>query len=239
MLKGRAGTRRVTLELGGNAGAIIHSDADMDYAAKRCAAGAFSNAGQICISVQRIYVEKSVYERFKETFIGICKGIKSGDPMDESTEVGPMIEEGAAQRAEEWVKEAVAKGATALIGGVRRGNFFEPTVLTGVKPSMKVCAEEVFAPVVTLESYDTFVAAVEEVNRGAYGLQAGVFTKDMGRVFYAYERLNVGGVVINDVPTYRMDNMPYGGVKQSGFGREGVRCAIEEMTELKVLVVKV
>ncbi|MBI5826551.1 MAG: aldehyde dehydrogenase family protein [Deltaproteobacteria bacterium] len=239
MLKGRAGTRRVTLELGGNAGAIVHSDADLDYAAKRCAIGAFSNAGQICVSVQRIYVEKSVYERFKDTFIGICRGLKLGDPMNESTDVGPMIEEGAALRAEEWVKEAVAGGAQALIGGGRRGSLFEPTVLTGAKPSMKVCAEEVFAPIVTLESYDTFEGAVEEVNRGAYGLQAGVFTKDMGRVFYAYERLNVGGVIINDVPTYRVDNMPYGGVKQSGFGREGVRYAIEEMTELKVLAVNV
>ncbi len=239
MLKGRAGTRRVTLELGGNAGAIIHSDADIDYAAKRCAVGAFSNAGQICVSVQRIYAEKSVYERFKDTFIGICRGLKSGDPMDESTDVGPMIEEGAAQRAEEWVKEAVAGGARALVGGGRRGNLFEPTVLTGVKPTMKVCSEEVFAPVATLESYDTFEGAVEEVNRGTYGLQAGVFTKDMGRVFYAYERLNVGGVIINDVPTYRVDNMPYGGVKQSGSGREGVRYAIEEMTEVKVLVVNV
>lgn len=237
MLKGRAGTRRVTLELGGNAGAIVHSDADIEYAAKRCAIGAFSNAGQICVSVQRIYVEKSVYERFKDAFIGICRGLKLGDPMDESTDVGPMIEEGAAQRAEEWVKEAVAKGARLLIGGGRSGNLFEPTVLTGTKPSMKVCSEEVFAPVVTLDSYDTFVAAVDEVNQGAYGLQAGVFTKDMGRVFYAYERLNVGGVIINDVPTYRVDNMPYGGVKQSGFGREGVRYAIEEMTELKMLVI--
>lgn len=238
MLKNRAGAKKVTLELGGNAGAIVHEDADIEYAAKRCTAGAFAYAGQVCISVQRVYVHRPVFERFKELFLENCSKLKSGDPLDETTDIGPMIEEAAALRTEEWVKEAVAGGARVLAGGSRNGGFFPPTVLTGTRPSMKVCGEEVFAPVVSLEPYDTFEEAVDMVNSGLYGLQAGVFTKDMGRVFYAYETIEAGGVVINDIPTYRVDNMPYGGVKMSGFGREGVRYAIEEMTELKLMVLK-
>lgn len=237
-LKEKAGQRPVTLELGGNAGVIVHGDSDLELAAKRCTAGAFSYAGQICISVQRIYVERPVFHRFKELYLDNCRNLRCGDPMDEKTEVGPMIEEAAARRTEEWIKEAVSEGAKVLAGGKRKGNFLEPTVLTETRHSMKVCGEEVFAPVVTLEPYDTFEGAVDEVNRGIYGLQAGVFTKDTKRTFYAYERLNVGGVIVNDIPTYRADNMPYGGVKMSGFGREGVRYAIDEMTELKVLAVK-
>lgn len=239
MLKGRAGTKKITLELGGNAGVIVHNDADIELAAKRCTVGAFSYAGQICISVQRIYVERSVFDRFKELYLDNCGKLKFGDPLDESTDVGPMIEEAAAARTEEWVKEAVSEGASVIAGGRRKGNFLEPTVLTNTKPSMKICGEEVFAPVTTLEPYDTFEEAVGEVNRGIYGLQAGVFTRDMGRILYAYERLNVGGVIANDIPTFRVDNMPYGGVKMSGFGREGVRYAMEEMTEIKLLALKV
>lgn len=235
MLKAKAGTRKVTLELGGNAGAIIHSDADLEHAAKRCALGAFSNAGQVCISVQRIYVEKPVFDRFTELFLKECAKIKMGDPMDEMTALGPMIEEAAAIRTEEWVKEALEEGARVLLGGKRKGAFMEPTVLANTRPSMKVCGEEVFAPVVSLEAYDSFDEALSEVNKGLYGLQAGVFTRDMARVLKAYDELEVGGVVINDVPTYRVDNMPYGGVKMSGFGREGVRYAMEEMTEPKLL----
>src|SRR3990172_1636260 len=236
MLKEQAGARKVTLELGGNAGVIVHSDSDISFAAKRCTLGAFANAGQVCISVQRIYVERSVFDAFRDEYIANCKKIKSGDPLDEATELGPMIEEEAAKRTEAWVKEAVSEGAKVLSGGGRKGSFMEPTVLTNTKPSMKVCGEEVFAPVVTLEPYNDFDEALKEVNRGLYGLQAGVFTNDMARALRAYETLEVGGVVINDIPTYRMDNMPYGGVKMSGFGREGLKYAIEEMTEPRLLV---
>ncbi len=237
-LKSKAGTKRVTLELGGNAGVIVHDDADIDYAAKRCTTGAFAYAGQICISVQRIYVQKNIFEKFKDIFLENCGNLKLGDPLDESTNVGPMIEDAALARTEAWVKEALSEGAGLLAGGRRRGRFFEPTVLTDTKQSMKVCGEEVFAPLVNLEPYNTFEEAVNEVNRGIYGLQAGVFTRDTGRIFYAFEKLDVGGVIVNDVPTYRVDSMPYGGVKMSGFGREGIRYAIEEMTEMKILALK-
>jgi glyceraldehyde-3-phosphate dehydrogenase (NADP+) len=236
-LKALAGERKVTLELGGNAGVIVHGDADVAAAAKRCALGAFSNAGQVCISVQRIYVDKRAFEEFRERFLSACKSLRKGDPLDEATDIGPMIDEAAARRAEEWVLEAVAGGARVLAGGRRKGNFMEPTVLTDTRPSMKVCSEEVFAPVVSIEPYAAFEDAVGLVNTGRYGLQAGVFTSDLGRVFKAFETLDVGGVVANDLPTYRVDNMPYGGVKMSGFGREGVRYAIEEMTEPRLLVV--
>jgi len=237
-LKANSGPRKITLELGGNAGVIVHDDADIEFAVKRCAAGAFSYAGQICISVQRIYVHKDIFEKFKAGYIEACRGLKLGDPLDESTNVGPMIEEEAAVRTGAWVDEAVKEGAKLLLGGKRSGNLFEPTVLTNTRRSMKVCGEEVFAPVVTLEPYGSFEDAVHEVNSGLYGLQAGVFTKDIGRILYAYERLDVGGVIVNDVPTFRVDSMPYGGVKMSGFGREGIRYAIEEMTELKILAIK-
>ncbi|MFQ5736305.1 MAG: aldehyde dehydrogenase family protein [Thermodesulfobacteriota bacterium] len=238
MLKSMAGRRKVTLELGGNAGAIVHDDADVEAAAKRCALGAFSYAGQICISVQRVYIHRSVLERFKEAFLACRAGLICGDPSDPATDIGPMIDEAAAIRTEGWVEEAVEQGAVVLAGGGRRASFFEPTVLAGTSPSMKVCGEEVFAPLVNIEPYDTFEEAVGLVNAGLYGLQAGVFTRDMGRILHAYERLDVGGVVVGDIPTYRTDNMPYGGVKMSGAGREGIRYAIEEMTEMKLLAVK-
>ncbi len=238
MLKSMAGRKKVTLELGGNAGVIIHNDADVEQAAGRCAQGAFAYAGQICISVQRIFVQKDVFERFRDAFLESCAKLKQGDPLDETTDLGPMIEEAAAVRTEQWVKEAVSEGAVILAGGKRNKSFFEPTVLTNTRPSMKVCGEEVFAPLVNIEPYGSFEEAVERVNNGNWGLQAGVFTNDMRRIFHAYERIEAGGVVVNDIPTYRADNMPYGGVKMSGFGREGVRYAMEEMTELKALVVK-
>ncbi|MBI5344790.1 MAG: aldehyde dehydrogenase family protein [Deltaproteobacteria bacterium] len=235
-LKEKAGMRRVTLELGGNAGVIVHDDADIEYAARRCAFGSFAYAGQICISVQRIYAQKKIFKEFKDSLLKYSGALKLGDPMDETTDIGPMIEEEAALRTEEWVREAVKGGARVLLGGKKgKGSFFPPTVLTGTKPSMKVCGREVFAPVAALEEYDKFDDALTEVNSGLYGLQAGIFTKDAARLFHAYERLDVGGVIANDIPTYRADNMPYGGVKMSGFGREGVRYAIEEMTELRLL----
>ncbi len=236
-LKLKAGRKKVTLELGGNAGVIVEGDADIEYAAKRCTIGAFSNAGQVCISVQRIYVKTEVFSAFKEAFLKNARGLRMGDPLDESTDLGPMIDEQSARRAEEWVKEAVMDGAVLLVGGGRRGSFMEPTVLTGTRPSMKVCSDELFAPVVTVESYDDFEEALDAVNSSRFGLQAGVFTNDMKKIFKAYDTLEVGAVVVNDVPAFRVDNMPYGGVKESGFGREGVRYAMEEMTEPRLLVV--
>ncbi|MBI3398873.1 MAG: aldehyde dehydrogenase family protein [Deltaproteobacteria bacterium] len=236
-LKTMAGMKKITLELGGNAGAIIHSDVDIDFAAKRCVIGAFSFAGQICISVQRIYAQKDIYNAFLDKFLANIKNLKAGDPMDESTNIGPMIDEKAGMKTEEWLKEAVADGAKILTGGKRNGNFFEPTVLTNTKPSMKVCGQEVFAPLVAVEQYERFEDAVSMVNNSIYGLQAGIFTRDIKNIFYAYNELEVGGVIVNDIPTYRADHMPYGGVKMSGFGREGVRYAMEEMTELRLLAI--
>lgn len=236
-LKAMAGMKKITLELGGNAGVIIHPDADIDFAAKRCAVGAFSFAGQICISVQRIYAQKNIYDGFLEKFLAHVKNLKMGDPMDESTNIGPMIDEKASGRTEVWIKEAVQDGAKILAGGKRNGNFFEPTVLTNTKPSMKVRGEEVFAPLVAVEKYERFEDAVSMVNNSLYGLQAGIFTRDIKNILFAYNELEVGGVIVNDIPTYRIDHMPYGGVKMSGFGREGVRYAMEEMTELKLLVI--
>ncbi len=235
MLKSKAGQKRVTLELGGNAGLIIHDDADLEFAVARSVTGAFSYAGQICISIQRIYANKKIFDKFKKLFIEKVEGLKLGDPMDETIDVGPLIDPGSLKRTEEWVAEAVKGRAKVLTGGKIDGPFFQPTVLTDTKPSMKVCGDEVFAPVVTLEPYDKFDEAIERVNHSLYGLQAGVFTNDIKRIFHAFEELEVGGVVVNDIPTYRVDNMPYGGVKMSGFGREGVGYAIEEMTEMRLL----
>ncbi len=234
-LKERSGPRRVTLELGGNAGVIVHDDADLDFAVKRCTTGAFSYAGQVCISVQRIYVQRSVFDAFRDRFVESVRALRLGDPLDEATQVGPMIDEVSAARTEEWVREAAAGGAKILAGGRRRGRLFEPTVLTSTSPGMKVCSKEAFAPIVVLEPYDDFNEALGKVDDSAYGLQAGIFTRDVKKIFHAFERLEVGGVVAGDVPAFRVDNMPYGGVKMSGFGREGVRYAIEEMTELRLL----
>ncbi|MEE9614485.1 MAG: aldehyde dehydrogenase family protein [Thermodesulfobacteriota bacterium] len=240
-LKEKAARIKVTLELGGNAGVIVHEDADLEFAAKRCTVGAFSYAGQVCISVQRIYVHRKVFSEFKDKFVANIKTLKLGDPMDETTEVGPMIDEGSLKRTGEWVKEALDGGAELLTGGKRwgkgkeKGKIFEPTVLTGTTPEMKVSCEELFAPVTTLEPFDDFEAALREVNRSRYGLQAGVFTSDTKKIFRAFDTLEVGGVVAGDIPTFRTDNMPYGGVKESGFGREGVRYAMEEMTEMRLL----
>lgn len=235
MLKAKAGKKKVLLELGGNAGVIVHSDADLDLAAKRCAAGGFSYAGQTCISVQRIYVQEGVVKPFLERLLSYVSKLKMGDPLKEDTNVGPMIDPAAAKRTEEWVKEAVQQGAKLVIGGKRKDQFFEPTVLTNTKPTMKVCSEEVFAPLVMVMPYRTFEEAIAEVNNSVYGLQAGVFTRDLTLTFKAFEEIEVGGLMINEVPAFRVDPMPYGGVKDSGFGREGIRYAIEAMTELKLL----
>lgn len=235
-IKRRAGKKKVVLELGGNAAVIVHSDADVAYAAERCVVGGFAYAGQTCISVQRILVEQSVYGKFTDLLIEAVKQLKTGDPMDEATDVGPLIRESDAVRTAAWIDEAVRAGARLLCGGRRRDNIVEPTILTGTKPDMKVNCQEIFGPVVTVEPYQNFDQALRQVNSSAYGMQAGVFTRDAKLLFQAYEELEVGSVIAGDVPSFRIDHMPYGGVKDSGLGREGLRYAIEEMTEPKLLV---
>lgn len=230
--------KRVSLELGGNAAAIVHDDADVADAAARSVTGAFGYAGQSCISLQRTLVQRKVYEAFVEAFLERSRRLVVGDPADEATDVGPMVTAADAERAEAWVAEAVAAGATLLLGGERRGALLPPTVLTGTAPGMRVECDEVFAPVVTLSAYDDFDEALARANASRYGLQAGVFTRDLGRVERAFETLEVGGVVVNDVPTWRADRMPYGGVKDSGVGREGPAWAMEGLTEPRLLVVR-
>jgi acyl-CoA reductase-like NAD-dependent aldehyde dehydrogenase len=235
-IKRRAGKKKVVLELGGNAPVIVHHDADLEYAAERCVTGGFGYAGQTCISVQRILVEHSVYGRFTDLFVDAVKKLKTGDPLHESTDVGPLIRESDAIRTVNWIDEAVRAGARLLCGGSRKNLVVEPAVLTGTKPDMKVNCQEVFGPVVTVEPYKDFDQALRQANNSAYGLQAGVFTRDAKLLFQAYEELEVGGVIAGDVPSFRIDQMPYGGVKDSGLGREGLRYAIEEMTEPKLMV---
>ena len=235
-IKKNSGKKKVILELGGNAGVIIHNDADIEYAAERCVAGAFGYAGQTCISVQRILVQQSVYGKFTDLFLAGVKSLQTGDPLDESTDVGPLIRETDAQRAADWIHEAMRGGARVLCGGNRKGSIVEPTVLTGTKPEMKVNCQEIFGPVVTVEPYAEFDEALRQINSSAYGLQAGLFTRDAKRMFQAFEELEVGGLLAGDVPTFRIDHMPYGGVKDSGIGREGLRYAIEEMNEPKLMV---
>ena len=236
-IKRRAGKKKVVLELGGNAAVIVHNDADLAYAADRCVAGGFGYAGQTCISVQRILVEHSVYGKFTDLLVEGVKKLKSGDPLDESTDVGPVIRESDAVRSTAWIEEAVRGGARLLCSGGRKGLVVEPTVLTGTRPDMKVNCQEIFGPVVTIEPYKTFDDALREVNHSSFGLQAGLFTRDAKLLFQAYEELEVGGLIAGDVPSFRIDHMPYGGVKDSGLGREGIRYAIEELTERRLLVI--
>lgn len=237
MLKAKCGKKKVVLELGGNAAVIIEPDADLEYAAQRCVTGGFTYAGQTCISVQRIFVHESVAESFTEKLVARVRGLATGDPGDERTVVGPLIDAGAAQRIEGWIGEAVAQGARLLSGGPREGSVVRPTVLSQVAPAMNVSCREVFGPLVTITPYREFEAALNAVNDSDYGLQAGIFTNHIGRIFQAFERLEVGGVLANEIPTFRADHMPYGGIKDSGIGREGLRYAIEDMTEPKLLVV--
>jgi glyceraldehyde-3-phosphate dehydrogenase (NADP+) len=237
-LKQKAGKKKVTLELGGNAAVIVDKHADLNLAIERCVLGAFAYAGQVCIKVQRIFVHKDVYKQFEMKFLEACSEVKVGNPLESDTIVGPMISLAEAERVEQWVKEAVSGGANIAWGGKRKGSMFEPTVLDSVTPAMKVCSEEVFGPVVTLQSVTSVEDAVNASNNSRYGLQAGIFSSDLSSIMYAYRHLNVGGVIANDYPTFRVDNMPYGGVKDSGSGREGVRYAIQEMTEPKLLVLE-
>ena len=235
-LKGLDPKKRVTLELGGNAGVIVHSDADLDLAAKRIAVGGYYQAGQSCISVQRVLVQSEVYEDFSARLVKEVEGLKVGDPMDPTVDVGPVIQRPEVDRIDGWVKEAVAQGAQVLTGGKAVAPFYFPTLVADVTPEMKVCREEIFGPVVTISPYQTYEQALAMVNDSRYGLQAGVFTNDINRAFEAHRTLEVGGVIINDQSAFRADQMPYGGAKESGFGREGLRFAMEEMTEPRIMV---
>jgi glyceraldehyde-3-phosphate dehydrogenase (NADP+) len=234
-LKRKAGRKRVLLELGGNAALIVHDDANLDLAADRAVHGAFAFSGQVCISVQRIYVHDAVFVAFRSRLLERTAKLASGDPLDEKNDLGPMIDDDAAARVEAWVNEATSAGAKRLCGGPRRSRFIEPTVLTDVAPSMKVHGCEIFGPVVNLYRYRDFDEALHAVNDSPFGLQAGLFTRDAARMFRAFAALEVGGVIVNDAPTFRVDHMPYGGEKESGLGREGVRYAIEEMTQLRLM----
>jgi glyceraldehyde-3-phosphate dehydrogenase (NADP+) len=234
-LKGRAGRKRVTLELGGNAAVIVDRDADVPYAAERIAWGATVQSGQSCISVQRVYVHDEVWDELVPSLVERVGKLVAGNPQDESTDVGPLIDDSAVERVGQWLDEAVAAGAKVLAGGEREGGVWQATVLADVKEDMKVACEEVFAPVVALFRFDRVEGAIDAAGRSEFGLQAGLFTNDLRAVDYAFDELDVGGLMVNDVPTFRVDHMPYGGVKDSGFGREGLRYAIEEMTEMKLV----
>jgi acyl-CoA reductase-like NAD-dependent aldehyde dehydrogenase len=236
-LKAHSGRKKVLLELGGNSALIVHNDwPDLEEAAQRTAAAAFSYAGQSCISVQRVYVHRSVFQTFLWKVVDAAKKLVCGDPLDEKTDVGPIIRLSDAERIESWIKEAVDAGAKLLEGGQRTGSMITPAILTGTKPGMKLRDEEAFGPVLLIEPYDDFEDALAEVNHSKYGLQAGLLTRDAGRILTAYRELEVGAIIVGDTPTWRLDPMPYGGVKDSGLGREGLRFAIEEMTEPRMLV---
>jgi acyl-CoA reductase-like NAD-dependent aldehyde dehydrogenase len=233
-----AGIKKVTLELGNTSPVVVAPDADLDFVAQRCAVGAYYNSGQVCISVQRIYSQKQVYEPFTEKFVRASEAMVVGDPLDARVDVGPMIDVKETERIERWVGEAAADGARVLTGGRREGAIYYPTVLADVKPEMKVVAEEAFAPVAAVISCDDFEEALRQANDTPFGLQVGVFTRDIDRVFKAVKRLNFGGVIINDTPAFRADHMPYGGNRQSGLGREGVRFAMEEMTNIQLVAIR-
>ena len=233
----RADPRKATtLELGGNAGVIVHSDADLGRAAQRIAFGGYYQAGQSCIAVQRVLVHAPVAEELEAKVVAEVDKLVTGDPLDESTDVGPVIDHDALERISAWVDEAVQNGAEVLTGGKREDPFYRPTVLARTRPEMKVRCEEIFGPVITLGTYDDFEEAISEVNESRYGLQAGVFTSDIDRVMLAHRDIEVGGLIHNDVSSFRADQMPYGGTKDSGAGREGLRYAMEEMTETRILV---
>ncbi|MDR7482619.1 MAG: aldehyde dehydrogenase family protein [Armatimonadota bacterium] len=233
-----AGIKKITLELGNTSPVVVAPDADLDLVARRCAFGAFYYSGQVCISVQRVFADRTIYEPFAEKFAAAAQSMVVGDPLDERTDVGPMIDEREAMRIEGWVQEAAQGGAQVLTGGQRTGAVYLPTVLTRVRPEMRVVAQEAFAPVAAVLDYDDFEAALAAADATEYGLQAAVFTRDLGRLFQAIRRLNFGGVIVNDVPTFRVDHMPYGGNRQSGLGREGVRFAVEEMTNIQMVVIR-
>ncbi len=234
-LKTLASKKKVILELGGIAATLIDEGVSIDKPVERCVYGAFSSSGQICISVQTIYIHEKEFEAFKSKFLKTIAQLKMGDPLNEKTDMGPMIDEPSAKRVESWIEEAKQKGALVLCGGKRKKNFIEPTVLTQVTPDMKVCSEEIFGPVVNLIPFKKLENVYRAINQLPYGLQAGIFTNNIQSVFQAFEQIEVGSLIHNDIPTFRVDHMPYGGVKESGYGREGVKYAMEEMTESRML----
>jgi len=234
-LKQKAGKKKIVLELGGNAGVVICADANLEYAADRCAIGGYGYAGQSCISVQRILVEEGAYDKFLSALVARVQKLKVGNVLDESSDVGPLINEDAAQRVMDWIEQAVRDGAKIVCGGHRHGAMVTPTILTNTKPSMRVNCMEIFGPVVTVEKFSDFDESLNALNRSEFGLQAGLFTRDFKRITKAFETLEVGGLMVGEVPTFRIDHMPYGGTKDSGLGREGLRYAIEEMTEPRLL----
>ena len=235
-MKERAGKKKVVLELGGNAGVIVDKTADLDWAVRRTLVGAFAYAGQVCISVQRMFIHEEIWDTFMARVVEGVKTLKVGDPLDASTDVGPMVDGAAASRTQRWIDEAVALGGKVLVGGKADGNFFAPTILTDVPVTAQVCSNEAFAPLVVAFPFRDFGDAIRQVNDSFFGLQTGLFTNDLTHAWQAFNELEVGGVIVNDVPTYRADHMPYGGVKDSGQGREGLRWAIEDMTELRIMV---
>jgi acyl-CoA reductase-like NAD-dependent aldehyde dehydrogenase len=235
-MKRRAGKKKVVLELGSNAAVIVDEGADLSFAVPRIVYGSYSYAGQKCISVQRLYVHEAIYGAFCDRFVEASRKVKCGDPRDPEVLIGPMVNRAAADRLESWIAEAKARGAEVLLDGPRRGNVLPPTILARVPADAKVSCEEAFGPVVTIEPYRDFEAALHRVDDSTFGLQAGVFTEQIDRAFRAFEALEMGGVIVNDIPTFRVDSMPYGGVKNSGLGREGIRYAMEDMTEIRVLV---
>ena len=236
-LKERCGKKMISLELGGNAPVIVDETADIKKSLERTTMGAFVYAGQVCISIQRVYIHEKIYDEWTEKFIENAKNLKKGNPLDEATQLSVMIEEDAAKKAESWIDEAVKADAELLCGGKRDGAMLDATILTNTNPEMRVVSDEIFAPVAVVEKFSDFAEAVDLSNHTKYGLQAGVFTQNLSNANYAAENLEYGGVIINDVPTFRVDNMPYGGVKDSGFGREGVKYAMEEMSEVRLVVV--
>ncbi len=235
-MKSDAGKKKVVLELGGNAGVIVTESGDLELALKKCLIGGFAYSGQVCIHAQRFFIHEKIFTEFSEAFSHAVTQLKQGDPLHDDTDISAMIDEKNAIRVEDWIKEAVEQGARILCGGKRKGTYVEPTVLTQVKSDMKVCKMEVFGPVVSLEKFSDFHQALKEVNNSRYGLQAGVFTNKISEMDQAFDQLEVGGVIINDVPTFRVDHMPYGGLKDSGLGREGVRYAMHDMLEPRLLV---
>jgi acyl-CoA reductase-like NAD-dependent aldehyde dehydrogenase len=237
-LKAKAGKKKIVLELGGNAAVIVDHDADLDDALTRIIFGAFYQSGQSCIGVQRIIIHEDIYDRFKAMLVAKTRSLVSGDPKDRDTFIGPMISESEATRLHGWIESAVAGGATLLCGGKRDGNMLEATLLENVDTGADAYREEAFGPLALLSKFSDFGAALDEVNDSKFGLQAGIFTRDLFKTLDAWDHLDVGGVVINDVPSYRVDNMPYGGVKDSGLGREGIRFAMEDMTEIRNLVIR-
>lgn len=236
-MKERAGKKKVTLELGGNAGVYIDKDSDVDFAVSRIRTGGFAYAGQACISVQRIFIHESRYEETREKLVAAASSLKTGDPLSPGTELGPMINEKHAQRAEQWIEEARKDGANVLTGGGRNGSFLEPTVIENAPKDSRVCADEAFAPIIAISPVTSFASGITQLNDSAFGLQAGIFTNNLEHSLAAFDEIDAGGVIINDVPAYRIDHMPYGGVKDSGLGREGIRWTIEDMTEPKLMVI--